>query len=146
MISFRKITEENFGAIIHMKRREGEHFAASNAESLAQAWLYREAGDVFPFAIYWETSVVGFMLLEEDMDEKKLMLWRIVIDAGQEGKGYATAAIRLLIELAKESGRYEGLYLDCAEENHAAKHIYEKLGFVPTGDRNYGDIEMRLAL
>lgn len=29
-----------------------EAFVASNAVSLAQAWLYQDAGDAFPFAIY----------------------------------------------------------------------------------------------
>ena len=52
MINFRKITEDNFDAIIKMKRPDGENFVASNAHSLAQAWLYRDDGDVFPFAIY----------------------------------------------------------------------------------------------
>ena len=47
---------------------------ASNAVSLAQAWLYRDNGDVFPFAIYDDDTLVGFMLVEEDMDEKRLDL------------------------------------------------------------------------
>lgn len=46
MVNFRKITEENFDAIIRMKRPEDENFVASNAVSLAQAWLYREDGAV----------------------------------------------------------------------------------------------------
>ena len=72
MVNFRKITEENFDAIIKMKRPEDESFVASNAVSLAQAWLYRDNGDVFPFAIYDDDMVVGFMLLEEDMEYERL--------------------------------------------------------------------------
>ena len=68
MVNFRKITEDNFDAIIKMKRPDDEGFVASNAVSLAQAWLYRDDGDVFPFAIYDDDTVVGFMLLEEDMN------------------------------------------------------------------------------
>ena len=41
MVNFRKITEENFDAIINRKRPEGENLVAPNAVSLAQAWLYR---------------------------------------------------------------------------------------------------------
>lgn len=52
MIHFQAITEDNFDEIVHMKRPEGENFVASNAYSLAQAWLFREDGDVYPFAIY----------------------------------------------------------------------------------------------
>lgn len=146
MIHFKKITEENFDAIIGMKRPAGEHFVASNAVSLAQAWLYREEGDVFPFAIYNDDTPVGFMLLEEDMEEARLDLWRILLPPEQEGRGYGTAAIRLMLQYARASGRYRRVGLLCHPENHRARHIYDKLGFRPTGQICYGDVEMTLEL
>lgn len=63
MIRFREITEENFSTIIKMKRPEEEGIVASNVYSLAQAWLYRNNNDVYPFAIYHEDLPVGFMKL-----------------------------------------------------------------------------------
>ena len=36
MVHFRTITEDNFDAVINMKRPEGEGFVASNAVSLAR--------------------------------------------------------------------------------------------------------------
>lgn len=147
MISFRKIAEDNFEAILSMKRPEGEGFVASNAVSLAQAWLYREDGDVFPAAIYEEETPVGFLLLEEDMEEKQLILWRIMFPVEHTGKGYGTQAVELLIRLAKESGRYDNLCLDCDPKNVVARHVYEKLGFQPTGVISHGgSIEMLLKL
>ena len=146
MVQFRKITEENFDAVIKMKRPEGENFVASNAVSLAQAWLYRDDGDVFPFAIYDDDTIVGFMLLEEDMEQARLDLWRIMLSPEQEGKGYGTAAVKLMIQYAKDSGRYRSVYLLCAPENHIARHIYDKLGFQPTGEICYGDVQMKLDL
>ena len=62
--------------------------------------------------------------------------------AEHEGKGYATAAVRLAVELARAAGKYEGIYLDCAPDNVSARHIYDKLGIVPTGDINHGSTEM----
>lgn len=146
MVQFRKITEENFDAVIKMKRPEGENFVASNAVSLAQAWLYRDDGDVFPFAIYDDDTIVGFMLLEEDLEQARLDLWRIMLSPEQEGKGYGTAAVKLMIQYAKDSGRYRSIYLLCAPENHIARHIYDKLGFQPTGEICYGDVQMKLDL
>lgn len=144
MINFRKITEDNFDDIIRMKRPEGENFVAPNSVSLAQAWLYREEGDVFPFAIYNDDAVVGFMLLEEDMEEDELILWRVMIAPEHENRGHGTAAVKLLIRLAEESGRYKKLTLDCAHGNVNARHIYDKLGFRPTGALSHGAVEMRL--
>ena len=144
MILFRKITEENFTAVLNMKRPEGEGFVASNCYSLAQAWLYREDGDVYPFAVYFDNVPVGFMMLEEDREDQRLWLWRIMVSQEYSGKGYGSEAIRLLIKMIKEHGKYHSLYLDCNEKNAVALHIYQKLGFRFTGDINHGDMEMRL--
>ncbi|MGN1343024.1 MAG: GNAT family N-acetyltransferase [Traorella sp.] len=146
MIHFQEISEDNFDAIIHMKRPEGEHFVASNAVSLAQAWLYRNDGDVFPLAIYHDDEVVGFVLLEEDLEEERLDLWRIMIAYEYEGHGYGSEAIKRVIEYAKESKKYKKMFLLCANENVKARHIYDKLGFQPTGEICYGDIQMSLTL
>lgn len=145
MISFRKITEDNFAAIIQMKRPDGEKFVVSNAHSLAQAWLYREAGDVYPFAIYYKETPVGFMMLDEDLEERCLVIWRIMFPEEHQNKGYGTQSIRQIIQMAKDSGKYDCLLLDYVPENKIAKHVYEKLGFVPTGEIvNDGEIEMKL--
>ena len=146
MVHFRTITEDNFDAVINMKRPEGEGFVASNAVSLAQAWLYRDNRDVFPFAIYDDDALVGFMLVEEDMDEKRLDLRRFMLSPQQEGRGLGTAAVELLIRYARDSRRYSCLQLLCAPENAAARHIYDKLGFRPTGEICFGDVERRLEL
>lgn len=147
MISFRKITEDNFAAIIQMKRPDGEKFVASNAYSLAQAWLYREAGDVWPFAIYDEETPVGFMMLDEDLEERCLVIWRIMFPQEHQNKGYGTLAIQQIIRLARDSGKYDFIILDYVPKNKIAEHVYQKLGFLPTGEIvNNGEIEMKLIL
>lgn len=146
LITFREINEDNFDAILEMKRPENEHFVCSNAKSLAQCWLYRENGDVFPYAIYADETPVGFLLLEEDMDEEELILWRIMFPPEQEGKGYGTASVRLVIDQAKASGKYARLTLTCSPDNHIARHVYEKVGFLPTGNIQHDSVEMYIPL
>ena len=146
MINFRAITEENFDDVIRMKCSDNEHFVASNAYSLAQAWLYREAGDVFPFAIYNDDEPVGFMLLDDGSDEKCLVIWRIMFSMAYQNQGYGTAALRQIIRLAKESGKYDFMILGCAPNNHIAEHVYRKLDFERTGVFSHGEYEMRLDL
>lgn len=144
MINFRGITEENFEEIIRMKRPSDEHFVASNAYSLAQAWLYREANDVYPFAVYWEDTAVGFMLLDEDLDERCLIVWRIMFPEENTGKGYGTKALEQIVKLAGESGKYDFMILQCAPDNPRAHHVYEKVGFRDTEEINDGERVMRL--
>ena len=144
MVTLRAITEDNFDAIIAMKRPEGEDFVAPNSVSLAQCWLYRNNGDVFPCAIYAEETPVGFLLLEED--ERTLVIWRIMLPEEHTGHGYGRAAVEEVIRRAKASGKYACLQLDCAPENHRARRLYEGLGFRPTGAINHGSVEMALPL
>ncbi|MDE7325905.1 MAG: GNAT family N-acetyltransferase [Lachnospiraceae bacterium] len=143
MINFRRITEKNFDEIIRMSRPVDEHFVASNAYSLAQAWLYREENDVYPFAIYNDDTAVGFMMLDEDLKERCLVLWRIMFPEKNTGRGYGTKAIHQIIKLAKESGKYDFMILDCAPENERARHVYEKIGFYDTGEIENGEHIMR---
>ena len=145
MIQFKSITEENFSALMQMKRPEGERFVASNAYSLAQAWLYRDAGDVYPFAIYHDETPVGFMMLDEDVEERCLVLWRVMFPVEHQNKGYGTQAVRKIVQLAKESGKYDFMILTCAPENKIARHVYEKLGFRPTGEASSGEDEYKLS-
>lgn len=146
MINFKAITEDNFDAIIRMKRPEKEHFVASNAYSLAQAWLYRDNNDVYPFAIYNDEEPVGFMMLDEDLVERSLIIWRIMFPEEQQNKGYGTEAIRKIVELARESGKYDFMIIDYAPENKIAEHVYKKLGFQPTGEISNGEIVLRMDL
>lgn len=144
MVRFKGITEDNFDEIVRMKRPEGETFVASNVYSLAQAWLYRDAGDVYPFAIYDEDTPVGFMMLDEDQEERCLVVWRILISEANLNQGYGTEALRQIIRLAKESGKYDFMILDCDPENKRAWHVYEKVGFRDTGEMENGESILRL--
>ncbi|MBQ5739588.1 MAG: GNAT family N-acetyltransferase [Oscillospiraceae bacterium] len=146
MLSFKPITNENFSAIVKMKRPENEHFVASNAYSLAQAWLYREANDTFPFAIYKDDEPVGFMMLYEELGSRTLGIWRLMFPLEHQNKGYGSWAIGEIIKLAKESGKYDRIELDYVPSNTIAAHVYEKLGFRPTGEIDNGEIVMELRL
>lgn len=144
MINFRKITEDNFEDIINMKRPENEHFLATNVKSLAQAWLYKDDNDVFPFAIYNDNTLVGFMMIEENLQEQYLYIWRIMFPNEYMNKGYGSKSLRLLINLAKASKKYNYLIIDYLPDNKIAKHVYEKLGFKPTGEISNGEVVLRL--
>ena len=144
MVELKPITEENFPAIMGMKRPEGEGFVAFNERSLAQAWLYRDAGDVFPFAIYADGQPVGFMMLDEDVEERMLMLWRIMFPEKHANRGYGGQAIQMVIDLAQASGKYDRMVLDYVPGNERAAHLYEKLGFCPAGEISHGEVVMEL--
>lgn len=142
-ISIREITEYNFDAVISMRRPDGEKFVAPNSYSLAQAWVYRNNNDVFPYAIYCGENPVGFLLVEADYEERKLCIWRIMFPEEYVCKGYGTAAIQIVLTGAKKlTEKFDIVALDCDPANVRARHVYEKLGFVETGEVNHGSKEM----
>ena len=76
---------------------------------------------------------------DEDAEE------RILFPPEHEGKGCGAEPVRLLIRLAARSGKCDCVQPDCAADNAVARLDSDKLRFVPTGDVNHGDIELRRA-
>ncbi|MBF0787740.1 MULTISPECIES: GNAT family N-acetyltransferase [unclassified Streptococcus] len=113
MITLRLVDEENFTQLIHLTVAEKDkQFVASNLRSLADCWLYRENGDVFPYAIYVNEEVIGFALVDIDDEESCYTIWRLMIDECQQGNGYGKSAILALIEQAKVLGKYSTIRAD----------------------------------
>lgn len=146
MLHFRPITEENFDALMAMKRPDGEDFVTSNAYSMAQAWLYRADNVVYPFAIHDDDMPVGFCMLDDVREERVLVIWRIMFPEEHTGKGYGTQTIRMVADLAKRSGLYDTLVIQVVPENTRARHVYEKAGFKPNGRITKGEIVMEMPL
>jgi histidinol dehydrogenase len=143
----RPVTADNVDALIQLAvSPEQQNFVAGVAKSLAQA-AYRPPGQ--PFGLYDGEQPVGFLLLwdtrrdpEEPADE--LYIWRILIDARHQGRGYGTLAMRWAIAEAQSRGAVQ-LRLSHVEGNTAGA-FYEKLGFAYTGKTDGVEREMVLKL
>ena len=146
MITFRTIDKNNIYPLLVLDPGDGGKFVASAAFSLAEAWLYYEAHDTYPFAVYHGEELVGYMMAHEDMSRKALFLWRLAIAREHQGKGCGTDALRKFIALARESGKYDCVVIGYEEGNERGRHIYEKLGFRPVGVAADGETILRLDL
>ncbi len=93
MIVLKPVDEISYQAVLDLTVAEADKgFVAPNVRSLADAWLYRMNGDVFPYAIWADEQVVGFALIDIDEDIQQYMLWRFMIGQEFQGKGYGQAA------------------------------------------------------
>ena len=145
-VDFRGIDRTNFSPLLELDPGDGGKFVASAAVSLAEAWLYYEEHNTYPFALYAGEKLVGYMMAHEDPERKALFLWRLAIDKEHQGKGYGTEALHKFIALARESGKYACLVIGYEEGNDRAGRMYERLGFRPTGAVEDGETIMRLDL
>ncbi len=135
MIRLLEVSEENFDEVIGLSVAPSqEKFVASNVRSLAQCYIYREDGDVFPMAVVHEDRTVGFLLLEKDVDEGFYLVWRMMIDRKEQGKGFGEEVLREVLRQAKEAPGIDAVRADYVKGNDAMAHLLSKLGFVRIGE------------
>ncbi|MEO0682700.1 MAG: GNAT family N-acetyltransferase [Pseudomonadota bacterium] len=67
-----------------------------------------------------------------DLDGNAAYLWRLMIDARRQGRGFGAAAVRSAMAIARGWGA-AGLSAHVADAPHAALDFYRGLGFAPTG-------------
>lgn len=130
MIEFIPIQENNFRDVIELEVTESQSkFVAPNVRSLAECFLYRKNQDVFPYAIQDGETVVGFILIDLDLPEKEIMIWRMMIDKTFQGKGYGRQVIQKVIEYAKQESDYTLLIADYVKGNEVMGNLLREMGF-----------------
>lgn len=143
VVTLREVTQETVRAICNLKvAPEQQQFVASNAVSIAQAYFEREAA--WFRAVYADETPVGFVMLEDDPANERYTLWRFMIDARFQGLGFGRRALVLLIEHVKTRPGAKAVWTSCVPGAGSPCPFYERLGFVPTGDMDDGEVVMRL--
>jgi Acetyltransferases, including N-acetylases of ribosomal proteins len=132
MVELREITRDNFDDCISLKVSEKQKkFVAANTYSLAQAWAYYKTA--FPFAIYNDNVLVGFIMLGYYESENCYTIWRFMIDERYQGKGYGKAALLLGVQYLVETHGAKEVFLSVVPGNTIAEGLYRSVGFERTG-------------
>ena len=147
MVHLEKITYENFDDVFDLNiYKEQYPFVASNLYSIAEAYVTEaNGGHVFPFAIYNDDTLVGFIQLgygenaDQDgvsVEKDNYEIWRLMIDKRYQGKGYGKEALKLAIDFIKTfpCGKAEYCWISYNLENEVAKKLYASFGFEETGE------------
>ncbi len=156
MISLRPVDATNYRELIELSvAPEQQGFVASNVQSLADAYVWREAAE--PYAVYSDEELVGFALLfpfAGDVDDESIpepgselgmVLVRLMIDAGFQGRGYGRDALEAIVENVR--GRGLGtVRLSVVPENEKAREFYHRNGFAETGAVHGGEIVLEREL
>ncbi len=81
-------------------------------------------------------GLVGFTILQK-FREPTVRLRRIAVDA--PGQGAGAALLRDLVDWLFETSQAQALDLHVVTENHRARHVYQREGFVPGGGAPPGE-------
>lgn len=150
MISLRPVDASNYRECIELSvAPEQQGFVASNLQSLADAYVWREAAE--PFAVYSDDELVGFALLfpfAGDVDddsipepgtERGMVLVRLMVDARFQGRGFGRDAVEAIVENVRDRG-LGTIRLSVVSENEQALEFYRRNGFTETGAIHGGEI------
>jgi len=72
---------------------------------------------------------IGDAEIFKESDSSLNVVW-VGIDESERGHGYATAVMKGIIKYAKKE-KYKTVTLEVPGTSPDARHIYEKLGFIP---------------
>ena len=143
-----RLTKENLQQCFELKvANDQARYIASNSDSWNAA--KKNESVARPFAIYIDGKMVGFTMFAFDEDyedpDDRYWLWRFMLDAKLQGKGYGTAALKVIIQYFIDHGA-NNIRLSTKETNTKALSLYRKAGFHDTGEMNDEEIVLQLDL
>ncbi len=146
MIERRAITRDTVGTLIALRVRPDQtHLVASNVETLAEA-PYETGARVWglwdediPVSLMAMVHPDEFLWHEDGDDREAAYLWRLMIDAGLQGRGFGRAALGEAISVTREWGlpRLVAAVANVPDSNIG---FYERFGFRRTGRLVEGEV------
>ena len=144
MIRLEEITPENWRLGLKVAKAQ-EHYVSDTNRMLARAYAYRNHRSQ-AFVVYSDELPVGMAMYYDCEELEAYDLSQLFIDERYQGRGYGYQAAMELIARMRADGRYRKAVLCYIEGNEAAARLYEKIGFVHTGEADGDEIIMQLAL
>jgi diamine N-acetyltransferase len=151
------VTDADRDAVLALRRKPGQerylgsmesHFedAVADARACPRMWSVHDAAD---------DTLVGFVMISDNIPQDTLaaepdvivgpyFLWRLLIDAAFQGRGYGGATIDAVADYVRSRPGGDILFTSCADGDGSPMPFYLQHGFVKTG--RIADDEEVLAL
>jgi diamine N-acetyltransferase len=145
LVSLREVTKETLRSILKLDvHNTQKKYVAPNSYSIAEAYFEPKA---WFRVVYADETPVGFLMLYDDPEKSEYFLWRFMIDAQYQKLGFAKRALELLIQHVKTRPNATKLGVSCVPDGEESPcPFYIKMGFVPTGEVDGGEVVMLLTL
>jgi diamine N-acetyltransferase len=143
-VTLREVTAETVRAVCALEVAPAQRGnVAPNAVSIAQAHFEPKA---WFRAVYAGEEPVGFVMLHEDTEKLEYFLWRFMVAAEHQGKGYGRQALDLVVEHVRTLPGARVLGSSFVPGEHGPQAFYLRYGFVETGEVEEGEHVIRLDL
>lgn len=142
MVELRKITKDNYEECLKLSVADNQKtFVSSTVHALAQAWVYYDTA--FPFAIYADGVMVGFIMLGYYEAKNQYTLWKFMIDERYQNRGYGRRALQLGMQYLVDRFQVKEVYTAYESSNRIARNLYASFGFCETGEVAGDEVEMK---
>ena len=139
------VTEDDVEAVMGLRRGPGQepylgmmlsHFedAVADAHACPRYWSVHDAAD---------GTLVGFVMISDDIPAETLAarddtvgpyyLWRLLIDARQQGRGYGRATLDAVADYVRAKPNGQVLLTSCRAGAGSPQPFYLRYGFEKTG-------------
>ncbi len=142
MIHLEEVNEGNWRAPLSVAE-EQRRFVAGTTVQLARAYAYRNRNSRARM-IYDGDTPVGMLMYHDGEEDGQCVFSQLLIDHRFQRRGFGEQAVRLALEEMRAGGRYSKVILCYVDGDEPARRLYEKLGFVPTGEVDGDEIVMVL--
>jgi histidinol dehydrogenase len=148
VFSVRPVDRSNAEAVMKLQVAAGQRaFVSPVDRSLAQV-AYEPCGRAL--AMFDGEQPVGMMLLydvrkDEEEPANQLYVWRLLVDARFQRRGYGRLAMAWVVDEARREG-YAEVGLSHVDKPGHAGAFYQKLGFAYTGEVDGVELKMLLKL
>jgi diamine N-acetyltransferase len=142
MISLRALDESNRAAVEALRVAPlQENFVSSVVDSLLEADA-EPGGHAIYWAVYADDVPVGFVMISDEVDGDEYIphfLWKLLIDADHQRRGYGTAVLDLITEYFRQRPGVTVLSTSAGQGEGSPIPFYERYGFERTGDIVFDD-------
>jgi diamine N-acetyltransferase len=148
-VSLRPIDGSNREAVEALRVSPAqEGFVSSVADSLLEA-AEEPDGRALSWAVYADEMPVGFVMISDEVGGPEYIahyLWKLLIDARHQRRGYGTATLELIVEYFRGRG-VEEMWTSAGQGDGSPIPFYERYGFERTGEVVFDDeVLLRLKL
>lgn len=143
-VTLREVSKDTVREICRLAVSPGqEDFVAPNAVSIAEAYFEPKA---WFRAIYADDVPVGFVMLFDDPETPEYYLWRLMVGAGHQGRGFGRKAMELVIDHVRSRPGAKELLTSYVPGEGSPEPFYRALGFQPTGAMDDDEVVLGLPL
>ena len=147
MVSLQPITDANREAVEALAVTPAQRrFVSSVRDSMLEAAQEPDAQALY-WAIYDDEVPVGFVMIADEVgpDYIPQFLWKLLIDARYQRRGFGTATLDLIVEFFRTRGA-RAMSTSAGQGEGSPIAFYERYGFERTGELHGDEIMLRLEI